>query len=540
MISARWKLAIVIGCFAVASLPGTPGLAGAKPTSAAAVAPLAARIDEHLARAAERAHGAPAPQADDAEFLRRLCLDLGGRIPAVSEVREFLGDPSADKRSRKVDQLLDEPRYVSHFAQVWRRVLVPEKPSDDFGGFYFKGFDAWLEQRLRDDTPYDVMVWQLLTVPLEQGEKRLGVFERFSEPTPLAFYQVKQAAPENLAAATARVFLGVRIECAQCHNHPFDSWKQEQFWSFAAFFAGIERRQPERGLLGQVNELFDRREIGIPGTAQVVQAAYLDGAAPRWKFRVGSRQALADWVTSRDNPWFSRMAVNRLWAHFFGRGLVEPVDDFAASNPASHPELLDELGRALAEQGFDLKFLIRAVVSSQAYQRTSRRSEVGREDPALFARMALKALSAEQVLASLHQATGLPQPAELEVRANIDPSEVARGDLLDAFGDDTQPVTQRQSTILQALAMMNGIFISRGVDLERRRMLSAVLDDPSATNTDRLDTLYLATLSRFPSQAERQRMLAYVDQGGPRHDSRHALADVFWALLNSTEFVTNH
>ncbi|HWC88907.1 MAG TPA: DUF1553 domain-containing protein, partial [Pirellulales bacterium] len=326
-----------------------------------------------------------------------------------------------------------------------------------------------------------------------------------------------------------------------CHNHPFDAWKQEQFWSFAAFFAGIERRSPDQGVFARIDEIFDRREIGIPGTGNVVQATYLDGSAPRWRFRVGSRQTLADWITSADNRYFSRMAVNRFWAHLFGRGLVEPIDDFTTSSLPSQPVLLDDLAREFVAQGFDLKFLLRAIMTSQAYQRTSRKTDTGRDDPALFARMAVKALTAEQVLASLHQATGQQLPASSGSTQNLgDPVENARADLLEAFAGDTQPVTERPMTLLQALAMMNGGFIARAVDSDRGRLLSAVLTDPAMQTSDRIDTLYLATLSRFPTSVERHRLLGYVERDGARHDAKQALGDVFWALLNSTEFVTNH
>jgi hypothetical protein len=535
------KLTTTCWLLVLAGLLESPAIAGAKETPAAAVARVAALIDARLAEAAERAGVSPAPPADDAEFLRRACLDLGGRIPAVSEVRDFLRDPAPDKRRRKIDMLLNGPRYVSHFAQFWQQVLLPDNGGDELGRFYLQAFENWLQERLRDDTPYNVMVWDLLNVPLDNGDKQERVRRFTNDPSPLAFYQARQVAPENLAASTARIFLGVRIECAQCHNHPFDVWKQEQFWGFAAFFAGIERRSPDQGVFGRIDEIFDRREIGIPGTGKVVQATYLDGSAPRWRFRVGSRQTLADWITSADNRYFSRMAVNRFWAHLFGRGLVEPIDDFTTSNLASQPALLDDLAREFVAQGFDLKFLLRAIMTSQAYQRTSRKTGAGRDDPALFARMAVKALTAEQVLASLHQATGQQLPASSGSVQNLgDPAENARADLLEAFEGDTQPVTERPMTVLQALAMMNGGFTARAVDSDRGRLLSAVLTDPAMQTSDRIDTLYLATLSRFPTSAERQRLLGYVQRDGAGHDAKQALGDVFWALLNSTEFVTNH
>ena len=158
------------------------------------------------------------------------------------------------------------------------------------------------------------------------------------QPTPLAFYLAKDVKPENLAASTARLFLGIRLECAQCHNHPFAQWKREQFWSYAAFFAGLGRQNQPDGSPGAIREIYDKRELAIPGASQVVSAAFLDGQEPNWKYRVGPRVTLADWVTAPQNPFFARAAVNRLWAYFFGTGLVDPVDDLGGQNPPSHPE----------------------------------------------------------------------------------------------------------------------------------------------------------------------------------------------------------
>ncbi|HWC89203.1 MAG TPA: DUF1549 domain-containing protein, partial [Pirellulales bacterium] len=186
----------------LASLSESPAIAGGQEAPAAAMSRVAALIDARLAEAAQRAGVSPARPAGDAEFLRRACLDLGGRIPAVSEVRDFLRDPAPDKRRRKIDMLLNGPRYVSHFAQFWRQVLLPDNGDDELGRFYLPGFENWLQERLRDDTPYNAMVWDLLTVSLDSGDKQERVRRFTNDPSPLAFYQARQVAPENLAAST--------------------------------------------------------------------------------------------------------------------------------------------------------------------------------------------------------------------------------------------------------------------------------------------------------------------------------------------------
>ncbi|MGH7130214.1 MAG: DUF1553 domain-containing protein, partial [Planctomycetaceae bacterium] len=334
--------------------------------------------------------------------------------------------------------------------------------------FLVPGFESWLRQQLIENKPYDEMVREILTVPLDGN--RNNFYIRAGEASPLAFYQAKQIKPENLAAATSRMFLGIRIECAQCHNHPFDSWTREQFWSYAAFFAGIERGEGE-GILGRVRELFDRRELAIPDTDTVVQAAYLDGREPQWRYRVGPRKTLADWMTSEENPYFARAAVNRVWGHFFGRGLVDPVDDFGGGNHPSHPELLDELAAEFAAHDFDLKFLIRAITASEAYQLTSRQTHESQEYPELFARMQVQGLTAEQIFLSLGRATGYYEPYQSRNPFAFN-AGTPRAEFLETFEDESGSPLDRQTTILQALAMMNGQFISQATSLGESNTLA--------------------------------------------------------------------
>jgi hypothetical protein len=359
--------------------------------------------------------------------------------------------------------------------------------------------------------------------------------------TPVGFYQAKQLKPENLAAGTARMFLGVRIECAQCHDHPFDAWKREQFWGYAAFFAGVERDQNgEKGALDAIRELFDRRELAIPGTDTKVVPTYLDGAQPKLKFRDSSRTKLADWMISDSNAYFAKTAVNRLWGQFFGIGIVNPVDDFTADNPPSHPELLDELARQFAGHKFDFKFLIRAVTASKTYQLSSRQTHKSQENPRLFARMALKGLTPEQLFDSIAQATGYHEPY-----ANRNPGQLgmmnngAREDFLQMFDNSRDSVIEQQTTILQALSMMNGQFVSDATGLDKSATLGAIAEFPLMTSGDRIEALYLAAFSRKPRTDELDRLVRYVDSGGAAKDPKKALSDVFWALLNSSEFLFN-
>jgi hypothetical protein len=512
---------------------------------------LATRIDEHLAASWAAAGIKPASLADDAEFLRRVFLDLAGRIPSVAEARAFLKDDSPDKRQRLVDKLLDSPLYVRHFSNVWRSLLIPEATTNIQVQILMPSFEAWLRKELQRNAGYDQIARDLLTAPLSNANPRqLLLTTNTAEPSPLAYYQAKELQPENLAAGTARVFLGVRVECAQCHHHPFASWKREQFWGYAAFFAGMPRG-PQPNVRQPAAERPDLHEIKISGTDKVVQASFLDGSKPEWKSGLSGRTALADWMTCPDNPFFARAGVNRMWFYFFGTGLIDPVDEMVGGeSKESHPELLDELARQFAARHFDLKYLIRAITASKAYQLSSAATDKSQDDPHLFARMSLRGLTPEQLFDSVAEAIGyteeVPENNGLAIR--IQPN-TPRAQFLARFAGQTDKATESQTSILQALSLMNGRLIAAATSLDARRSprLSAIFDAPFLTTASRIETLYLATLSRKPTVKEAERMIRYVETGGdvradqPTPEQKHAaLADVFWVLLNSSEFVVNH
>jgi hypothetical protein len=508
-----------------------------KQWSQAEIQRVAAIIDRHIDKRLKDSAVTAAPAASDGEFLRRAYLSIAGRVPRVAEAHEFLNDRSPDKRQKLVKELLETPGYITHYSTFWRGVLMPEVSADLQTRFLVPGFEAWLRDELRKGTPYDDLVKQILTTKIDSGRNMQSFYARLGEANPVAFFQAKQAKPENLAAAVSRMFLGVRIECAQCHDHPFDTWKREQFWNLAAFFAGIQRRG--NNVFATVREVPDRREIAIPDTDKVAQAKFLDGKTPQFRFRTNARETLAEWVTANDNPYFAKMAVNRIWHKLFGVGIVEPVDDFTAANPPSHPEMLDELAKEFTRHNYDLKFLIRAIAASKSYQRTSRKTHASQSNAQLFARMPVQALTPEQLVDSLATAVGSYQPFQ-----NRNPFVIGQNDprseILELFENDSESPSERSATILQALAMMNGRFIADATNLERSRTLAAVIDFPLSDTQQRVETLFLATLSRKPNKDESARLVKYVDSGGVKKDKDKALADVFWALLNSGEFALNH
>ncbi len=549
--------ALLLVCAPAASpAPPEPG----KDPAARDVQALAEKIDQHIAKRWTELNVEPAARADDAEFLRRVYLDLAGRIPSVEEARTFLADKRPDKRARLVEQLLAGSRYVTHFTNFYRALLIPEAGNNFQVRLQQSSFEAWLKQQVAKNATYDQMVRDLLNTPITAGFDSLQLGGN-GQPSSLTYYLAKEFRPENLAAGTARVFLGVSVECAQCHNHPFADWKREQFWSFAAFFSGIQSQRFQDFLLPGREEK-NKRELTIPGTEKVVQAKFLDGAEPEWKPEVTTRATLAEWLTSPSNPYFARAAVNRVWAYFFGTGLIEPVDEMVGTaSTASHPELLDLLAKEFADHKFDLKFLIRAITATRTYQLTSVRTpslpppregaKEGQDDPTLFARMPLRGVTGEQLFDSVAMATGYRDSGGGDdlFSAILGGNRSGRSEFLTKFAA-AEKSTEAQTSILQALSLMNGRVIADATTLERSETLAAVASAPFLTTAERIETLYLATLSRKPEAKELDRAVKFVenaakiakdkDDNARRAAYSNALADVFWALLNSPEFVLNH
>lgn len=458
----------------------------------------------------------PAAPADDDEFLRRVYLDVVGRIPRVSEVLDFKDREVALPRETWINkELLESPDYVNHFAATWRNLIVPAD-NGQIGNGLAQPVEAWLRQKFKENARYDQMARELLAGPVAQNQ------------VAATYFQANQLKPEVVAATTSRLFLGVKLECAQCHNHPFAKWTRDQFWEFAAFFSGVAQAGADRA---------DSHDIMIPGLGRTVQARFLDGTPPKWPAGFATREVLADWMLRADNRYFARAAVNRFWAHFFGTGLVEPVDDIGEQNPPSHPELFDELARQFAAHGFDVKYLVRAITFSKTYQLSSAVSDAShREDDRHFARMAFKGLTGEQLYDSLLAA--MDAPPERPSGQPMESPASRRAEFLARFAGQEKR-TEHQTSILQALSLMNGQLISEATVPAKCRTLAKFLNEPLDT-AQRVEALYLVTLGRKPRADESARFVKYVDAGGPKKDPRAALGDVFWALLNNAEFCLNH
>jgi Protein of unknown function (DUF1549)/Protein of unknown function (DUF1553) len=488
---------------------------------------LTARIDAVLAARWAEAKVRPAAIADDGEFLRRASLDLIGKIPTAAEARDFLDDPSKSKRLALVERLLDSPAYTTRATEIWRRLLLPEADTEDVARQVAGNFEVWLRKKVIEDAGYDRIVREILAAKVAGRNADVAVDARRLDPSPAAYYAAKENKPENIASGVARVFLGIKLECAQCHNHPFASWKREQFWSLAAFFADLPSQTPEDGIsMRRAPDAAPRRELTIPGTKKVVKATHLDGSTPAWRPRADTREILAEWVTSPDNPYFAKAVVNRVWARFFGAGLIEPVDDLDGAAGSELSGLLDELAMQFRAHGYNLKFLIRVLTATRAYNLSSAANQAESTTPS-FASMPVRGLSPGQLFDSLTQATGA-EPGD------------ARARFLELFSSRDERPVDAETTIIQALTMMNGAYVEGATNPETSQVLGAIVKVPFLDIPGRIETIYLATLTRRPRSDELPLLVRFVERRKTEDEQAKAFADIFWAILNGPEFHLNH
>ena len=485
---------------------------------------MARKVDERIDASLAKAKIAAAEQADDAEFLRRAYLDLTGSIPRVADARKFLADKRADKRARLIDELLASPAHANHLANLWRSIMLP-------GGVNLEqinsvvGVQNWLRQRFVENLRYDNLVSELL------------VATAGDDAGPALYYTSLELAPEKLASSTARIFLGLQIECAECHDHPFDKWKQKDFWGYASFFAQLQRPENNPGMQARLVDI-DRGDVKIPNSEEIVLPKFPSGGAPGADELGTRRMKLAVWMASRDNPYLARAAVNRAWSVLFGRGLVEPVDDIGPHNLPSHPELFQELTDYFIDSGFDLRELFRTIAMTQTYQRTSRWTSVP-PPVELYAHMPVKALSAEQLYDSLNRVLarrGGGQMPGLNLRSPLlDPQ---RQQFMIKMQSQARSPLDYQAGVLQALTLLNGADLAEATTAERGPLLLA-LDTPLFAEGDRLETMFLATITRQPTDHEREVFLKHIASRSPSEKGK-AWSDALWALLNTAEFATNH
>lgn len=510
---------------------------------AATAAVIDTEIDRHLATIKVPA----SPQADDAEFLRRVTLDLTGRIPTYQQTVAFLDNQDPAKRRKLIDELLDSPEYGEHFATIWRNLLVGRELNlTGKGGGGNDAFRPWLAEQFNDNRGWNAIVADLLTA---EGTPRDNPATAFL----ITNGENSRPQPNKVTGSVAALFWGVNLRCAECHNHPFAPWKQNDFWGTAAFFGKVQYGGGKGGgpqaLAESSTVVSGGKEKGQPASpmvrgaaiaipagsgkaaGQVVKARFLGGAEPALDEQGPFRPPFAAWATAADHPYFARAAVNRMWAHFFGRGFVHPLDAFDTGSP-SHPELLDRLAKEFADSGFDLKHLARCITSSKAYQRSSYPVPGNETDTAAFSHMAVKVLTPEV----LYDALGIigkesSSTAKSNGGKGSGDKQESREQFLRSFRiDEDVPATEYLQGIPQLLRLMNASSPNRGAAIVEK------LYSSGASRPDALATLYLTVLSRRPTPAEVELMTGYLSR---RKDDREGYRGVLWMLLNSSEFALN-
>jgi hypothetical protein len=449
----------------------------------------------------------------------------------VADVRAFLADDTPDKRERLIDTLLSSPRYATHMASTWRNRILPQEAETGRMSAIL-GVQNWLHGHFAKNTRFDNVVADLL-VATDGNE--LG---------PALFYQAQGLAPEKLAATTAELFLGMRLHCAECHDHPYGDWSQEDFWGLAAFFARV--RGPDMMMQRDSYRLTDAPtgEVTIPGTDDVVPPKYLAGRYADEAEGGTRRLQLAIWIASRDNPYLARATANWAWAHLFGRGLVHPVGDSGTHNPPSNPELLDELSEYLVQIEFDLKEFWRTLAQTRAYQLTSQPPDPAKSPAEFFASMNVKPLTPEQLYDSLTQAAPTagaeiaadPNSGVATMSMVLDPRRTEFVRLMRSPSEDSGEFS---SGILQTLMLINGPMTADLAAPQTSRLLGAV-DAPFMTDEQKIDALFLATVSRYPHVEEYRTCLAHLTSEQSDINRQEALSDILWSVLNSTEFAFNH
>lgn len=494
-----------------------------------AVRPIPVRnfIDEHINAKLARLSIPPSPPASDSEFLRRAFLSITGVIPTQEEARRFLADRNPGKRARLVDALLRRPEYADYWAMYWGDHLSNTKQL-----LYNKGpytFTRWLVEQFAANVPYDRFVHRLMT----------STGNMYDSPATSYYPLMKKEL--DLAATTSQLWLGISIDCARCHNHPLERWTQSDFNGMAAFFSQIRYkgqgpRNNERALYLDFN-----RQFVHPDTKTAHAPKLLDGPFVESKSFEDRREILADWITSKGNPYFARALVNRMWRNFMGRGFVEPVDDFRITNPPSNEALLDALTSDFIAHGYDLHQLIRRITDSSAYQLSSAPVKGNQQDTMAYSRYYPKRLGAEQLLDSISLATGVPEVYRSlypGTRASQLPEPEIESYFLEVFDRPSrQLVCERKNTptLNQVLHMIGGDTVHAKV-AHQDSVLGALLMKYPA-DADLVDELYLRTVSRYPDPEEKA---AALNTARKAQNRRQGMEDVFWALLNSKEFLYNH
>jgi hypothetical protein len=472
----------------------------------------------------------PSELCTDSEFIRRVTLDLCGKLPTPAQVRTFLADKRADKRARWIDRCLEDRDYAAYFALRWGSILRNASLAGAEQAAY--AFHDWIRDMIARNRPYDEFVRGIVAAAGEWQEA----------PAINWYWQMRDDQLHQPVADTAQVFLGLRLQCAKCHHHPYERWSQDDYYGLAGFFARLGRKgggepppyySARQRTTGEVN----------PRTGQPIEPKLLDGPVLKVAAEDDPRHKLVDWMAKPDNPFFATALCNRMWGHLMGRGLVDPVDDMRETNPPSNPELLDALAKDFIKHKFDVKHLLRTICNSRTYQLSSAANEYNKHDRQNHARYYGKRLIAEVLLDAVDQVCGTRtyfNKMSKSARAVDLPHEGFGSYFLDVF--DRPPrssacecARSSGANLSQVLHLTNSPEVEEKIAYETGRV--AKLIQAKASSAKAVEQLYLAALSRYPTKAEKRKALAYLAR---RKDQRRGLEDLVWVLLNTREFMFNH
>ncbi len=487
----------------------------------------------------------PSDVCKDSTFIRRVTIDIAGRLPTLEETKKFLADTSKDKRPKLVDRLLESGDYADYFANKWSAVLRNKRENSKEDTKPTFAFHSWIRKSLAQNKPYDQFVREILTATGKEVKN-----------PPVTWYREVRG-PSAQLEDVSQLFMGQRIGCAKCHHHPFEKWSQDDYYGFAAFFSQVKYKDPprpkrnkkKRKKKGKVSrpllEILHNPGIAKaknPRSGDFVYPTGLGGKTYKVPANVDPRTKLADWLTSPKNPYFARVLVNRYWKHFMGRGLVEPEDDMRVTNPPTNPELLDALEKHFIESKYDLKRLIRTICTSRVYQLSGISNKYNRPDKQNFSRFYARRLHAEVLLDAIDQVTAtktrftnVPQGT----RAVQLPDNAFDSYFLSVFGRPSASSAcecERTSSLnlAQLLHLLNSSDILKKVAGTRAQKISR----DRRSHEEKLKELYLVALSREPSQAELGVLTSYIERR--KRNEKAAYEDVIWSLINSPEFLFNH
>jgi hypothetical protein len=484
-------------------------------------------IDKFVFEKLRQLQIAPSDLCNDEEFVRRVYLDVIGVLPTIEEARVFTSDSDPNRRAKLIDSLLARPEYAEFWALKWGDLLRLRNSKMTSGGVH--KFNRWLARAMRDDMPYDEFARQLLVA---EGNT-------FSNP-PANFYRTASDSMD-CTETTSQLFLGVRIQCAKCHNHPFERWTQDNYYGITAFFQRVQRKKI--GTDEMVIWVARAGEVTQPRTGKQMKPWLPLKGDAKVPGEDDRRLSFADWLISPGNPFFAKVGSNRIWGQLMGRGIVEPVDDFRDSNPPASVALLDALAKDFTDHGFNIRHTIRTILNSRTYQLSSRKNSFNKDDVRYFSHARTRLLSAEQLLDAICQVTGVEEKyAGLPsgTKATQLPSPDVDNYFLKVFGQPARETAcqcerSSESNLSQALQMINGPLVHTKVRDAANRLRKLV--SGSKSNEEIVRELYLAAFCRAPSEPEMKAAVNHIKSSG---DQMRGLEDVCWALLNANEFLFQH